>query len=79
MVRPGWGQLLTGTSPMEALHQLGHVVGEEALAEHDAHVGVAALMQHIWGLSHEQGEAIGCSGAQLHVTQQTQQLRGRER
>jgi len=77
--KPGWGQLLTGASPMEALHQLGHVVGEEALAEHDAHVGVAALVQHVWGLSHEQGEAIGCSGAQLRVTQQAQQLRGRER
>lgn len=63
---------------MEALHQLGDVVGEEALAEHDAHVSVAALVQHVWGLSHEQGEAVGRGRAQLCVAQQTQQLRGRE-
>lgn len=75
----GPGPALTGASPVEALHQLGHVVGEEALAEHDAHVGVAALVQHVRGLSHEQGEAVGRSGAQLHVAQQAQQLRGTER
>lgn len=76
--RPGLGWPLTGASPVEALHQLGDVVGEEALAEHDAHVGVAALVQHVWGLSHEQEEAVSCGGAQLHVAQQTQQLRGKE-
>lgn len=78
VARPGWGWPLTGASPVEALHQLGDVVGEEALAEHDAHVGVAALVQHVWGLGHQQGEAVGCGGAQLRVTQQAQQLRGRE-
>lgn len=74
MVRLGWGWALTGASPMEALHQLGDVVSEEALAEHDAHVSMAALVQHVWGLGHEQGEAIGCGRAQLRVTQQAQQL-----
>lgn len=59
---------------MEALHQLGDIVSEEALAEHDAHVGVAALVQHIWGLGHEQGEAVSRSRAQLRVAQQAQQL-----
>lgn len=78
MVRLGWGWPLTGTSPVEALHQLGDIVSEKALAEHDAHVGVAALVQHVWGLGHEQGEAIGCSRAQLHVAQQVHQLRGKE-
>lgn len=74
MVRLGWGWPLTRASLMEALHQLGDVVSEEALAEHDAHVSMAALVQHIRGLGHEQGEAIGCSRAQLCVTQQAQQL-----
>ena len=78
VARPGWGWPLTGASPVEALHQLGDVVSEEALAEHDAHVSVAALVQHIRGLGHEQGETVGRSGAQLCISQQAQQLRGRE-
>lgn len=78
VARLGWGWPLTGASPVEALHQLGDIVSEEALAEHDAHVSMAALVQHIWGLGHEQRESISCSRAQLCVTQQAQQLQGRK-
>lgn len=70
----GWVWTLTRASRVEALHQLGDIVSEEALAEHDAHISMAALVQHIWGLGHEQGEAISCGRAQLRVTQQAQQL-----
>lgn len=70
----GWMWTLTGTSPVEVLHQLGDIVSEEALAEHDAHISMAALVQHVWGLGHEQGEAISRGRAQLRVTQQAQQL-----
>lgn len=76
--RPGWGWPLTGASPVEALHQLGDIVCEEALPEHDAHICVAALVQHVRGLGHQQTEAIGCIRAQILVAQQAQQLRGRE-
>lgn len=73
-LRLGCGWPLTRASPMEALHQLGDVVSEETLAEHDAHISMAALVQHIRGLNHEQGEAFGCGRAELCITQQAQQL-----
>lgn len=37
------GNILTGGSSVETLHQLGHTLCEEALAEHEAHLGMAAL------------------------------------
>lgn len=42
-LRLGCGWPLTRASPMEALHQLGDVVSEETLAEHDAHISMQPL------------------------------------
>lgn len=59
---------------MEALDQSRHIVGEEALAEHDSHFSVASTCQYVSAVRHEQREAISGCWAQLGITQETHEL-----
>lgn len=38
---------------VEALYKFRRVLSKEALAVHDAHIGMAAAIQHIWRIAHE--------------------------
>lgn len=62
---------------VEALDQLGCVLAEEALAEHDADVGVAAAVQDVGRVVHQQRESVGCHRPQLSVIQKGEELRSR--
>jgi hypothetical protein len=44
---------------VEALDQFGRVLREEALAVHDAHVGVATAVQDVRRVAHQERESIG--------------------
>lgn len=59
---------------VEALHQPGHVVSEEALAVHEAHVGVAAAVQHVRCIAQQEPQPLSCRRAQLCIPQQRQHL-----
>lgn len=60
---------------IESLHQLGRILGEKALAVHDAHVGVATAVQDVGRVGHQQREAICCQQAQLVVIEQREELK----
>lgn len=61
---------------VEALHQFGRVLAEEALAVHDADVGMAAAVQDVRRVAHQQGESVSGHRPQLSVIEQREELSG---
>lgn len=59
---------------VEALHQFGRVLAEEALAVHDADVGMGAAVQDIRRVAHQQGESVRRHRPQLSIIEQREKL-----
>lgn len=59
---------------VEALHQFGRVLAEEALAVHDADVGMTAAVQDVRRVAHQQGESVRGHRPQLRVIEHREEL-----
>lgn len=59
---------------VEALDQLGRILAEEALAVHDANVGVTVAVQDVGRLAHERRESICRHRTQVGVVEQGEEL-----
>ena len=59
---------------IEALNQLCRVLTEEALAVHDADVGMATAVQDVGRVAHQHREAFCCHGTQISIVEQREEL-----